>query len=273
MLYNSAMENIGIIGAGNMGEALIRGIISGGVVVKKEILVADKRKERRDYTKATYGISLSSDNVELVEKSRIIIFCVKPQDMAGILSEIKNVTADKLIISIAAGITTAFIEEHLGGEARVVRVMPNTPALVNEGFSCFAGGRFANSSDTGITEELFSALGKVMEIKEELMDVVTAISGSGPAYFFYLIEALMEVAIEKGFTKEEALKMCGATALGSAKLLESLAEMPEVLRGRVTSPGGTTEAAIEVFEKKGFKGVVKEALERAIKRSEKLRQE
>ena len=266
------MEKIGIVGAGNMGEAMIKGIISSGGVERKNICVSDKRPKRLNYIKTTYGASPFSSNIQVVEESSTVILCVKPQDVNGLLSEIRDSAKGKLIISIAAGIATDFIEKHLTTKTRVVRVMPNTPALVNEGFSCFTGGESSTAADLEATERILSGIGMTMEVKEELMDVVTAISGNGPAYFFYLIEALMDVALERGFKKEEALRMCTYTALGSAKLLESSGEKPEVLRKRVTSPGGTTEAAMEVFNKRRFKEIIKEALASAIRRSEELRQ-
>ena len=264
-------KKIGIIGCGNMGEALLARLSS---VVEKStsLIVSESDAARRDAIQEKYRIIVAIDNNYLVKYSDVIILAVKPKDIDNLLkAEVCcGVSKDKLLISIAAGITTEHIENIVGKDVPVIRVMPNMPAVIGAGVSGISSGSAAKREHMEIAKEIFAAVGEAVEVDEELADAVTAISGSVPAYFFYLIEALIEAAGELGLDEDVAKKLVSKTALGSARLLEATKEGPSLLRAKVTSKGGTTEAAIKVFESKRFKDMVKEAVKRACKRSKEL---
>ena len=266
------MERIGFVGGGNMAEALIKGLIASGVYGGSDIVVSDVRAERLSYLKEEYGVRTTDENA-VTAKARIVVLAVKPQNMGEALSSIKGALGrESLIISIAAGVKVERITEALG-DAAVVRVMPNTPALVGEG----ASGLYANKKARGMVGEaleIFLAVGKaVMVEKEELIDAVTAVSGSGPAYYFLLMEEMIKAGVELGLSEEDAAELVLQTAKGAAALaLEAgkEGEGPAELRGKVTSPGGTTEAAMEVLSKRKFGAMIAEAIKRAEERSKEL---
>ncbi len=259
-------KKIGIIGCGNMGEALIRGMMGGGFS-PKAIFASDIRKERLNYIKKKAKVNIFSDGKKIAEKCSVIIIAVKPKDIKEILEKIRNfLNKKKTLISIAAGISTKFIEKIVGKEIPVIRVMPNTPALVGKGVSAISKGKYAKRNHISIAKTIMKSVGSVFEIKENLMDKVTAISGSGPAYLFYFTEGLIKAAKEFGIPEDFALK----TIFGSAKLLEETGEKPEILRKKVTSPGGTTEAAIGWLEKKNWKKILTQAIKKAKEKSKKL---
>ncbi len=243
---------IGIIGAGNMGMAIAS-------AMKGKFLLSDKNKR-------------ISDNVSVSRRSDVIILAVKPKDFDRVLKQevCCGASSRKLIISIAAGITTKHIEDVLGKDIPVIRVMPNMAASIGEAISCISRGKAAGDEHVKIAREIFSTVGDVVCVAEDLMDAVTAVSGSGPAYFFSLIEAMIEGAEKLGLDKETARRLVSKTALGSAKLFEALKEDPAGLIKRVASKGGTTEAAFKVFEKRCFKGIVHDAIKCAHKRSKSL---
>jgi len=197
---------------------------------------------------------------------------VKPKDFDKVLKDeiCCSVSKDKLLISIAAGITTKYIESVVGKDIHVIRVMPNMAALVGEAISSISAGSSVSGEDMKLAKDIFSTIGDVVEVDENLVDSVTAISGSGPAYFFYLIEALIEASKELGLDEEIAKSLVLKTAIGTSKLLEVLKEEPSRLRAKVTSKGGTTEAALKVFETKNFKDIVRDAVKQAYKRSKEL---
>jgi len=240
-------KKIGIVGLGNMGGAILNGLISSGAVGKTAVAGFDKEISRRAGAGKKYSIPVSGSVSELVTRRDIVIIAVKPQNIDEVLREIPFYGKDRLYISIAAGITTRRIEKALGGKPRVVRVMPNTPALVGEGISAICKGRYASRSDLKTSGEIFSSVGEAVELNERYFDVVTALSGSGPAYFFYLEEALIEAAVRLGMDRKTAKRFVFKTALGSARLLIESGCEPGLLRLRVTSRGGTTERAIAVF--------------------------
>ncbi|MFH0763761.1 MAG: pyrroline-5-carboxylate reductase [Candidatus Omnitrophota bacterium] len=264
-------KKIGIIGCGNMGEAILSRL-SGIPEKSTSIMAGELDSARRDYIRNKYKIIVEIDNNAIVKYSDVIILAVKPKDFDNILkNEICcGVSKKKLLVSIAAGITTKYIESIVGKDIPVVRVMPNMPAIIGEGISCVAPGSAATRDDIKLAKEIFSAIGDVVEVDEKHIDAVTAISGSGPAYFFYLIEALIEAAEKLGLDEKTAKKLVLKTAVGSAKLLEALKEEPRELRKRVTSKGGTTEAALKVFEKKIVKSIIHDAVQAAHKRSKEL---
>jgi pyrroline-5-carboxylate reductase len=264
-------KKIGIIGGGNMGEAIFSHLAN--VLEKSTMLkVSEMDASKRESLQTKYRIIVEIDNNALVKFADVIIIAVKPQDAIGLLSSevCCGVSKDKLVISVAAGITTGHIEDTIGKDIPVIRAMPNMAARVGEAVTSISPGKAAGKDHMKLAKDIFSVIGTVVEVDEKLVDAVTAISGSGPAYFFYLMECLMDAALEMGIDKETAQKLVMQTALGSAKLAEALMEHPEVLRKKVTSRGGTTEAAFKIFEKKNFKEIIVSAVEEARKRSKEL---
>lgn len=264
-------KTIGIIGCGNMGEAILKGL-SGVVEKSTRLVVSEQDLKRRDEIQTAYKIIIAPDNHYLFKYSDAVIIAVKPKDFESLLKEdiCCDISSQKLIISIAAGVTTGYIESIVGEDVRVVRAMPNMPARIGEGVTGVCGGSSAKPSDIELAKDVFSTIGSVVEVKEELMDAVTAISGSGPAYFFYMIEAMVESAKGLGLDEKTARELVEKTALGSVKLLLSSKEDPASLRKKVTSKGGTTEAALKVFEAKKFISIMKAATKAACKRSGEL---
>ena len=263
---------IGIIGCGNMGTALIEGIQRSNLLRKKyRIIACEVDALKRKKVSSHYHITVTGDSQELTQKGEVILLAVKPQEMKDLLREIApQIRATTLILSIAAGIPTQLIQAEIGRRVRVVRIMPNTPALVGEGVSAIAGGRFAKSADLRIAKEILGGVGTVIELQEKDLDAVTALSGSGPAYFAYWIQALVDGAVREGLPQEVALKLAEQTARGTAILLQKTALSPEELIGRVASKGGTTEAALQVFEQEEIKERIKRAVKAATARSREL---
>ena len=267
------MSTIGFIGAGNMAQAIIKGIINAKVYLPENIFVSDICQEQLDKLADQYSVTPAASNTALIEQADVLVLSVKPQCMAGVLKEIQGaVKKGMLVISIAAGVTTSYISEILK-DAQVIRVMPNTPAMVDEGAAALYS---SNASETQMrhAEQLFSAIGKAVIVdKEELIDAVTAISGSGPAYFFLLMEEMVRVAEEMNIPTDIAKELVCQTAKGAGVLaMQAYArnESPAELRRKVTSPKGTTEAAINVFKKLDFSGTVSKALQAARVRSLQL---
>ncbi len=263
-------KRIGIIGLGNMGRAILSNLISSGAVRKGAVIGLDLDARKCGDAKKRLGIAIARSIRELVSRSDIVLIAVKPQDIDPCLNEISLCGKNRLYISIAAGIKTDRLEKRLAGRARVVRVMPNTPVLVGEGISALCKGRYASRSDLKTADEIFSSVGEAVELNERYFDLVTALSASGPAYFFYLKEALIEAAVRLGMDKKTAKKLVLKTALGSARLLLESGCEPGLLRQHVTSKGGTTERAIAVFEKAKIKETVARAVRAAARRSKEL---
>ena len=264
-------KKVGIIGCGKMGEALLLRL-SKMVEKSTKLMVSEADAARRDYIQTKYRMIVEIDNNAVVKYSDVIILAVKPKDFDSVLKgEVCcGLSNKKLLISIAAGITTKYIELAAGSDIPVIRAMPNMAAAVGEAMTALSRGSSVSDSQMETATEIFSLIGDVVEVDEKFMDAVTAISGSGPAYFFYLIEALTEAAESLGLDRKTASRLILKTALGSAKLLEESKEDPADLRKKVASKGGTTEAAINIFEKKKFKGIVKDAVKAASKRSKEL---
>lgn len=267
-------KRIGIIGCGNMGEAILARL-SEKFEKSTMIMVSEFDAARRNYIQDKYKIIVGVDNNLVVKNSDVIIIAVKPKDFDELLNgEIAiGATPEKLIISIAAGITTKHIESVIGKDVPIIRMMPNMPAVIGRAVSSLSAGAAAKKSDVDTAKDIFSAIGDVIEISESLVDAVTAVSGSGPAYFFYMMEALTEAGESIGLPAEIAKELVLKTAVGGTLLAEYLKEDPAVLRSRVSSKGGTTEAAIGVFEAKKFKAIVKTAVKEACNRSKKLSKE
>lgn len=266
-------DKITFIGAGNMGEALIKGILKRGLFSPEDITATDIRRERLEYIKQEAGINISQDNRSAIKKVGIIVLCSKPQVITRVVKEISNfIKEDAVVISITAGITTGYLEQGLGTRAKIVRVMPNTPALINQGVSAISLGRYATDEEEDLARQIFGAVGEVVVVKEELMDSVTAISGSGPAYIFMLIEALIEAGIGAGLSKEVAGILSSQMVLGAARMVIETGEDPVILRQKVTSPGGTTEAALRTLSQREWKSSLLEAVNEATRRSKELGQ-
>lgn len=243
-------NTLGFIGGGSMAEALIGGIIGGGAVSAQAILVAEKQPEREAFLRERYGVSTVGIE-ELAARADIVVVAVKPQAVEEVLDELEGrITDDDLIISIAAGIPAARFERRFP-DTPVVRVMPNTPALVGEGMSVIAAGKAATAHHLAYARAILATAGKVIELDEDKLDAVTAVSGSGPAYFFFLVEALIDGARTLGLDRETATTLVVQTAYGAATMLRDSGKAAPVLRTEVTSPGGTTAAGIAVLEEHG----------------------
>jgi pyrroline-5-carboxylate reductase len=264
-------RKVGFLGAGNMGEALIKGLVSASVVPAEAIHASDVRLERLRELDRQYGIQLAPDNVELVRQSDVIILAVKPQIVTPVLKEVAGVlTKRKLMISLAAGVSTARIRADLGKDARLIRVMPNTPALVLEGVTAIAKAEGLEPDDLDTAGEIFSAVGRVVVLDEELMDAVTGLSGSGPAYVAVVIESLADGGVKMGLDRLTAMTLATQTVLGAAKLLLETGLHPGALKDMVSSPGGTSIAGIAALEDGGIRTTFIKAVERATLRSREL---
>ncbi len=265
-------ENIGFIGGGMMAEAMIKGILGADLVNPGQIFVSEPVLSRRDYLERIFRITAVPNGSSLLDRCPIIILAVKPQVMAEVLDEIRQgITKIHLVISIAAGITLTFLEERLANSGcRLVRAMPNTPALVQAAASALSAGNRASARDLEITKEIFLSIGECVVLDECDLDAVTGLSGSGPAYVFSFIEALIDAGVKVGLGRETAGLLVRQTVLGSIKLAMDTGKHPASLRDMVTSPGGTTIAGLYVLERAGFSGIIMEAVETAFNRSKEL---
>lgn len=267
------MGTIGFIGGGNMAEALIKGVVKAGVYSPEEVFVSDVRTERLEFLAKEYGVVAAASNAELAAKVETVVLSVKPQNMVDVLEGVKDsIAADALVVSIAAGIKIANIASILG-EMAIIRVMPNTPALIGEGASAL----FANARAKPFLERagtIFSSVGKSVVVDDEdLIDAVTAVSGSGPAYFFLLMEEMIKAGVELGLNETVAKDLVLQTAKGAGLLAaeaDKNGEGPGELRRKVTSPGGTTEAAMKVFAEADIGGLISTAIRRARDRGREL---
>lgn len=264
-------KKIAIIGVGNLGGAILQGVLDAGLTGPGDLVACDIDESKAQEFTSRLGVRAVADPGEAPACAEILVLAVKPQDIGDCLRTLSGaVSASHSIISVAAGISTGFIESILPKGVHVVRVMPNTPALVRAGASAFCLGSQADQADETIAREIFSALGYVVRVEEDQMDAVTALSGSGPAYVFLLVEHLISAAVKNGLPQDVAEGLAVQTALGASTLLARSEENPTTLRQRVTSPGGTTEAALAVFARHGFSSTVNEALEAAVRRSKEL---
>jgi pyrroline-5-carboxylate reductase len=260
---------LAVLGAGVMGETLVSGLLRSGWTAD-QIVATDRRVERQVELVARYGITML-ENDQAVAEADTVILVVKPQDMADLLDEIReSLKPDTLVISLAAGVDTASIEERLPDGIAVVRVMPNTPAQVDEGMAAISAGSHSDAEHLDRVTEILSATGKVVTVPERYQDAVTAISGSGPAYLFFVVEAMIEAGVHLGLPRDIATQLVVQTMLGSAKLLRETGEHPTVLRERVTSPGGTTAAAVRQLEDHKVRAAFIGAMEAARDRSREL---
>ncbi len=266
-------RKVAFLGGGKMGEALISGLIRSGGRTADEITVTARREDRAVELAERYGVTATLSNPDAVRWADTLVLIVKPQDMETLLGQIAGeVRADQLVISFAAGIRTSFVEKHLPGDVPVVRVMSNVAVLVDEAMSVVAPGAHAGDKHLSIAEELLGYVGRVLRLPEVHLDAITATSGSGPAYFFLLAEAMIEACILLGLSRDVATELIIQTMLGSAKMLRDTGRHPVELREMVTSPGGTTIAAIRILEETGVRAAFLNAIDAARQRSAELAQ-
>jgi pyrroline-5-carboxylate reductase len=266
-------RRVAFLGGGRMGEALVSGLIRSGGRSADEIVVTARREERVREIAERHGVAATLSNQEAAQRARTLVLTVKPQDMQALLEEVADVvTPDHLVVSFAAGIRTSFVEKHLNEGVPVVRVMSNVAVLVDEAMSVVAAGAHAEDKHLAVAEELLGYVGRVVRLKETHLDAVTATSGSGPAYFFLLAEAMIEACILLGLSRDVATELIIQTMLGSAKMLRDTGKHPVELREMVTSPGGTTIAAIRHLEEAGVRAAFLNAIDAARHRSAELAQ-
>lgn len=265
-------NKLGCIGGGQMGEALIKGILQSGLHTCEQIVIADPDAGRRQFLEQTYSVTTSGNSADVWLTCDTVILAVKPQVMDAMLRRDRdNVDESHLIITIAAGLPLSFYNECLNSRKfRIIRVMPNTPALVLEGASAISGNANATETDLQQAMKIFNSVGKAIVVAEEYLDAVTGLSGSGPAYVFTFIEAMIDAGIKCGLPRNVAEPLTLQTILGSVNLLRQSGDHPAVQRSRVTSPGGTTIAGLHVLERAGFSGIIIDAIEAATRRSLEL---
>jgi len=262
---------IGFVGAGNMAEALMKGIISAGMALADDITASDVMPERRDFIAKTIGVGVTGDNIEVVRSSDILDAVVCSNQISPVLEELKPyLSSDHLLISIAAGVKIDVMERHLNWGVRVVRVMPNQPCLVGASASAFALGRSARKEDKETVQRVLESVGVAFALYEKLLDAVTGLSGSGPAYVYMFIEALADGGVLAGLPRDVATILAAQTVFGSAKTVLETRKHPGELKDMVASPGGTTIEGIRTLEESGFRGAVMDAIEAGAKKSAEL---
>lgn len=265
---------IGVLGAGNMGEALIGGLLKASIVEPSQVLASRRSEVALAWLRDQWGIRTTRDNCELVRESDIVLLAVKPQVLGDVLEGVSDCFHQgQVVISIAAGISTAFIESFTGREIPVIRAMPNTPALVGESISPYCLGRYGSPEQALVASQILSAVGVAVQVEERMMDAVTALSGTGPAYLFYLLEGLIDAGKALGLPETLCRALVRQTAYGAAKLVVETARTPRQLRAQVTSPQGTTHAAMTWLDQVEFHRHLREAVERARNRAEELGRE
>ncbi len=261
------MKKIAFIGGGNLASALLTGMLSSGVYLKDDIMVAEPNEAQRDKLAAELDITVTDNNGVAVAFGDVVLLTVKPNIYPIVIAEVKDQIADKLIITVAAGISTNFVERTFGKAVRIVRSMPNTPAAVRSGMTSLAANALATEDDIQFAQKLFGCVGQVEMIKESLMDVASAIAGSSPALVYMFIEALADGVVLKGMPRQQAYRMAAQAVLGSAKMVRDSGVHPGQLKDNVASPGGTTIEAIHQLEKGAFRGNIIEAIARCVDKS------
>ncbi|HXN30427.1 MAG TPA: pyrroline-5-carboxylate reductase [Polyangiaceae bacterium] len=263
-------RTLGFLGAGNMAGALIKGLLHSGIPPHR-IIASDAKPERQEQLRAAHGIHTTGDNHALVRESNVVVLSVKPQVIDKVLTEIGGeVRAEQLVVSVVAGVSIDAIESRLPSGSRVVRAMPNTPATVQAGATAISAGAHARADDLRISRELFEAVGRVVVLEESLLDAVTGLSGSGPAYIMLIIEALADGGVKVGLHRDTALLLAAQTVFGSAKLLLETGEHPGRLKDMVTSPGGTAISGLHTLESGALRKTLIDAVEVATKRAAEL---
>ena len=264
-------KKIGIIGCGNMGQALVKGILAKNLAAKQNILIADRNNERRDHLESESGVISSRSNKALAAESEIVILAVKPRDIEQVLEELVGLfKPGQIVISIAAGITIGYLAQTITSKVGLARVMPNSPALINQAVSAVCYSPALKDIEREIVKSIFGSLGEVVEIEESLMDAVTAISGSGPVYFFLLIKYLAEIGVKFGLSKQTADRLVLQTALGSSRMAVEAGGDIDGLINKVVSRGGTTEAALKVFKEMKLEQIYLKAVQAARTKAREL---
>ncbi len=267
------MTRLGFVGGGNMAEALLAGIIKAKLLEPAQLLVCDIREDRLDQLAARYKVKTSRDILEVVRECETVVLAVKPPQIKEVLDEIGDeLGSHHLVISVAAGVPIRLIESKLSRSVPVIRVMPNIPALVQETAAGIALGTHATPSHRDQAVQMFNAIGEALVVNEDQMDAVTAVSGSGPAYLFYMVEALIQAGVAEGLSPEVSRALAVQTAYGASRMLSLTMEDPAELRKKVASAGGTTEAALKTLESKGWDAILREAVHVARMRAEELAQ-
>lgn len=263
---------LGFIGTGNMAGAIMGGVIKSNVFKPEEIIGADLFAPGREKVKELYGINVTDSNKEVIEKSEVVIFSVKPQFYADVIQEVKDlVRPEQLIITIAPGKTLAWLAEQFGKDVKIVRTMPNTPAMVGEGMTAATPNEHVTKEELDYACKILSAFGKVEVVTEHMMDAVVAVSGSSPAYVFMFIEAMADAAVAEGMPRAQAYKFAAQSVLGSAKLMLETGKHPGELKDMVCSPAGTTIQAVRVLEEKGLRSAVIEAQTACVKKQKECK--
>ena len=262
---------LGFIGTGNMASAIMGGIIKNNVIPAEEIIGADLFAPGREKVKELYGINVTDSNKEVIEKSEVVIFSVKPQFYADVIQEVKDlVRPEQLIITIAPGKTLAWLAEQFGKEVKIVRTMPNTPAMVGEGMTAVCPNEHLTEDEIAYVKSLLESFSRAEIVPERLMDVVTAVSGSSPAYVFMLIEAMADAAVSGGMPRKQAYQFAAQAVLGSAKMVLDTGKHPGELKDMVCSPAGTTIEAVRTLEELGFRSSIIEAMKVCADKSRKM---
>ncbi|MCR5747054.1 MAG: pyrroline-5-carboxylate reductase [Lachnospiraceae bacterium] len=262
---------IGFIGLGNMARAIIGGILNRAIVSEGSIIGYDMMPAARNIVTEKYGIAMGESNKDVANRSDVVVLAVKPQVIGTVIEEIAgDVSEDTIFISIAPGKSIAWLTERFGKSVKLVRCMPNTPALVGEGMTGYCVNEKVTAEDKATAEEIIGSFGKAQEVKEELMAAVTSVSGSSPAYVFILIEAMADQAVADGMTRAQAYEFAAQAVLGSAKMVLETGKHPGELKDMVCSPAGTTIEAVKVLEKRGFRAAVEEAMAVCTERAKKI---
>jgi len=265
-------KELGLIGVGNMGTALLKGVLSSNTIDKEKTIIYDVREEVIKNRIQDFNVKAVSSNTELVQQVKFIIIAVKPQNIDSVLEEIgPKLSEDQILISIAAGVTLDYIKKFIGKNIGLVRVMPNTPALVGEGASAIAHNKNVTENDLKYVKKILNSVGKVVELEEKHIDAVTGLSGSGPAYVFIIIEALADGGVKMGLPRNIALKLAAQTVLGAAKMVIETGMHPGELKDMVASPGGTTITALHEIEKGKLRATLISAVEAATLKSKSMK--
>jgi len=271
--FHFRVEKLALIGAGKLGEALLSGVLGSQLipVANVEATVAEADRPRADYIKEIYGVKAHTNNIQAVSGADLVLVCLKPQQVKGVLHEIRKVLRrDALLISVAASVTTALIERELGRAVRVVRAMPNTPCLIRQGMTALAAGRHATQDDIQMAREIFSSMGRIAVVNEEHMDAITGLSASGPAYVYLIIESLAEAGVKMGLPRDLSTELSAQTLLGASAMVLHTGEHPAKLKDIVTTPAGCTIDGLLELEEGGLRVTLIKAVVRAGERARQL---